>query len=410
VSGKIFVPDYCGGSFEYSATGCGNWKENDNCASVKMVVSVYLDTLLFGLEAAQKMLDVIQANKQNTVGPFPTSGKRLEFGGVELRSTEGGMKLRGKPMVGGILLNALDDDNGHWTASQGEIFTGKLNFYELKQQLAIKQNGRYVPAVVVFKDDDEEVDVVVKVSSLSVHKFLNHPDKAFVALSQVDMANLRIRMDMLLNPGKRMKLDESWDLFNVLYAFQKMPNTLITIMADLSGDYRVLSPERDKLTCSVLWLAFHDLVWRILLPLADIAVIHPDIRPGWDFTSNILYIKESQLQHQKPSMQLIDFDSLVLCSDWVHSTSDNFKYRRYNTTWTPYTFLWWQCVSVAFAWKMKKSQIEMENIELANEFGQNSWLTMLGKDFCDLAKVEEIEKRQLEESLATLRDQILSMD
>ena len=37
-----------------------------------------------------------------------------------------------------------------------------------------------------------------------------------------------------------------------------------------------------------LWKCFSELVTTLLLPLAESEITHPDIRPGYDWTSNIL--------------------------------------------------------------------------------------------------------------------------
>ncbi len=392
VSGKLFVPEKCGDLFKYSATSCGNLEdEDDDDVSVKNTISVYLETLLFGLLAAKKMLDAIKDNAR--VGPFRSSGKIVKFADVALT-----VELRGRPKIGEqVYKEDLKDKDDQWTISQGEIYAGKLNFHQLKQDL--EAQTVFATPTVVFKEDDKEVSVVVKVSSLSVHKYLNHPDKAWLALVYINNFYLQSK-------------GQKWDLFNVLFGANKLSSALITVMADLSDDYGELSPQRDNLTFSVLWSAFQDLVLRILLPLADLSIIHPDIRPGWDFTSNILYLKNGKTDG-KPAMQLIDFDSLVMSSDWIPPTNQNnsssFKYIYHNPSWGPYTFLWRQCVTVAYAWKYQKSQREMENVDVEDLFnGRNDWAAKLGTYFCDLAKGTNIRQnvfqKLLEQLSATLVD------
>lgn len=75
-------------------------------------------------------------------------------------------------------------------------------------------------------------------------------------------------MEIQLEEGKKLVEERKtnageWDLFNVLFAAEKMPNALITVMADLSNDCKMLTPEDDDLSFSALCVAFRDLVTRI---------------------------------------------------------------------------------------------------------------------------------------------------
>jgi hypothetical protein len=403
VSGDLLVPEKCGDNFEYSVTGCGDLEENDDFASIKGAISVYLDTLLFGLRAAKAMLTAI--NQDAAIGPYPTSGKHLMFGDVELED----MKLRGKPHIGTRLLrnNDTDDERSHWRASQGEIFTGRLNFHRLDELLVWKDD------IVIFNKDDEEVSVVVKVSALSVHKFLNHPAKAWRAIETINKkyeeyetikATHKIKTQHEWD-GKN-ELETKWDLFNVLFAAEKMENALITIMADLSADYEGLTPSKHDL--KRLWAAFDDLVTRVLLPLADMNIIHPDIRPGSNFTSNILYIKEGKGQCTIPSMQLIDFDSLVMFGDWSPPLAYNFKYIKKRENWTSHAFLWWQCVTLAYAWTKKIDQKTMETVDVTKKSDEKfQWSSFSVDNICAQAKVKKLRKNEFIAAFAVLSDTVL---
>jgi hypothetical protein len=113
VAGEMFVPEKCGGRFGYAVTKCGNLEAKENCASVENVISIYLETLLFGIRAAKKMLDAINEVKsmdeikskgdiksQDEIKLYPASGKKLKFGEVFLPK----MELRGKPPMGTVSL------------------------------------------------------------------------------------------------------------------------------------------------------------------------------------------------------------------------------------------------------------------------------------------------------------------
>jgi hypothetical protein len=414
VAGEIFVPEKCGGMFEYGVTKCGSLEDNEDHRSVKKVISVYLETLLFGIRAAKKMLDAIKSedgikskdeiqskddiesqddiNSEDDFKLYPISGKKLKFGEVVLE----GMKLRGKPQIGMRLLKRGRDD-GHWSTSQGEIFTGTLNFHQLVKKLSRKTA---TPSILLFKEDDENVRVVVKVASTAVHKYLNHPSEAWRAMKIIsERANSKYEdKNKNLEANTALETTKKWDLFNVLFAAEKVgKNTLITTMADLSSDYEDLIPRNHAVT--TLWAAFEDLVIRVLLPLADMNVIHPDIRPGWDFTANILYIKDGQGDCDKPAMQMIDFDSLVVHSDWSYPNTGSFKYIGRNAN--SYTFLWWQCVAVAYAWSRQVDQEDMGEINLTIQL-RRQWPSLLPEAICVRAGVTQMGKLELDASLKEL--------
>ena len=74
----------------------------------------------------------------------------------------------------------------------------------------------------------------------------------------------------------------------VLIAAYRTDSGMVTIMHDLTNSgYKILKP-KEEADLYVLWEAFSVLVKSVLVPMADARIIHPDIRPGWDDTANIL--------------------------------------------------------------------------------------------------------------------------
>lgn len=78
VSGNIYVPNECGDPFQYAVTGYGGrMDEVETVDSVLDALSLYLETILFGLKAAKVCLD-FRANHQ---GRWPdacsVSGKQV---------------------------------------------------------------------------------------------------------------------------------------------------------------------------------------------------------------------------------------------------------------------------------------------------------------------------------------------
>jgi hypothetical protein len=97
-----------------------------------------------------------------------------------------------------------------------------------------------------------------------------------------------------------------------------------------------------------LWAGFEELVKEVLLPMAQLGIVHPDIRPGFDTTFNILCKMDEG--DEKASLKLIDFESLVLVNRWNAPEGDG-RYIRFESNWDATTFLWWQCVCLAYSWK-----------------------------------------------------------
>jgi hypothetical protein len=192
-------------------------------------------------------------------------------------------------------------------------------------------------------DATVELDVLVKVSSTAVHSVLVNPSSTYIALMEIRFA------DSVRYGEQLKKLVE--ELGSVLYAVVETDVGLLTVMADLSKiGYVSLQPidyENDLLT---LWDGFSELVNKVLLPMAEIAqVIHPDIRPGYDATSNIL-VRDSTSEGNI-SMKLIDYESLVRFPKWEAPETGRYLQRREIEDAT--TFVLWQCVAMAYFWSEK---------------------------------------------------------
>jgi len=88
-----------------------------------------------------------------------------------------------------------------------------------------------------------------------------------------------------------------------------------------------------------------------LLPLAQQHVVHCDIRPGWDYTANIMVKKTDD----DVELRLIDYDSLVLVSTcneipMVDHRSFHVRHDVKQSKVTALAFLWWQCALIGSTW------------------------------------------------------------
>jgi hypothetical protein len=362
VSGKLYIPEACGDRIKFAVTGYVN-PEEENCTqeeAIDRAISIYLKTLFCGLDVAKRWMD-----SPKPVPPCTTSGKKVMIGPEELKN----LTLRASATFGKFRTD-YQDHEAKWKVNQGEILTGKVNIHQIENQLPRKKKDDFV----AFKVDNVELDVVVKVSSLAVHGYLVHPDRSIAALKAIQAARV--------------------DLSEVLYAAYRTPTGLITIMADLSlQGYNLLKPMDGELLLSKLWKAFQDMVTTVLLPMADFEFIHPDIRPGYDVTANILC--KIDRNSEQATMRLIDYESLIKTSLWRPPMSSDFKYIGWDDGWTAETFVWWQCITTAFAWIERKTQSEMVKINLKSMLSSKtdtkdtpSWL----EKFRDHAAVLEMNE------------------
>jgi hypothetical protein len=176
--------------------------------------------------------------------------------------------------------------------------------------------------------------VLVKVSSETVHNLAIKPTMTKRAFDTIQYGINR----------KELKKE----IGSVLIVGIATEVGLVTVMTDLSKQgYRDLTPQKySKRIIEVLWGGFRKLVETVLLPLAAMGVIHSDIRPGFDVTSNILC--KLNKKRNKAAMKLIDYESLVMVNEW--DAPNDCRYIGKCGKWDSTTFVWWQCVVVAYIW------------------------------------------------------------
>lgn len=128
---------------------------------------------------------------------------------------------------------------------------------------------------------------------------------------------------------------------------------LVQIMPDLiSEGFGPLYPYqlKERGQWSSLWTAFEGFVQSTLIPLAAARVIHPDLRPGFNCTANLLY------RQRKKEIRMVDLDSLVEFGVWGLNEPANRRYislqrsRGQRTIKTPLDFVFKQVVVIAEAW------------------------------------------------------------
>ncbi len=386
VSGKIRVPEACANCFTFVVTGFGRMNNNnsDDDDAIMDAVSVYLETILFGLGAAKRFAD-----SPKPVQFLPASGKTVKIGTKELNLTLRSSATNERSS------NNLPHDGNQWAICQGDIFTGKLNIHDIVQADLVERD-----VLFVFNKEDNEVDVVVKVVSRAVHSY-------FKQILQAPLDG--IKRIYHYNEGK-----EPWhfrqyptvvlDISNNVYAAYRAFNGIIMITADLSKQgYNQLLPETDQVSLFLLWTAFQELVERVLMPMADLDLVHIELRAGFDRTSNILY----KVDGQQATMQIIDYECLVCQRDHIFPQLFDSRYVQpdFDRKWNAMTFLLRQCIALAFAWKEKIPQFVMKHVYLeylltgtSGEVVFPEWL----EPFRAMAKVEKTTRQGLREALCKL--------
>jgi hypothetical protein len=382
VFASLGIPEACGDDVTYTVHDFDHFYKNDvqaEMTSIEQALVLYIDTITFGLKSALTILGDMDRGYMRP--PKPASGQVLKIGKRTLD-----WPLCASPIPEANATIAQEPSSGgkrSWKVAQGELFTGTLNVHDVFDDFLYVNFFESAPK--------ESVKVVVKVSSPTVHFLLVDPAYAYSALERINyFAYCELVLLKQSNDGVVLEKTDSdkvkliqarrvlvQEMASVLYAAIKTKAGMITIMSDLSTrGYGPLSAAHYKDQLSVLWKGFEHLVMTVMLPMARKSIIHCDIRPGFDETSNILCKIEGEGTEAKASLKLIDYESVIDIADWdVPCNSGN--YIKSEPEWTATTFVWWQCVAVAYAWKR---EIPAETFFNHNgEKGNNNALVLLLK-------------------------------
>jgi hypothetical protein len=355
VSASIAIPEDCGGQFTYTVRDYERFCTDPRLESqlIEQALVLYVETITFGLRYALNVL--VSIDKGDRVSPKPASGHTLKIGEQVLF----GCAFCASPIQqANSFVHRLPGEK--WTITQGELFAGVLN---LRRKFYLANNAEYVDFLDHKTEKPDKARVLVKVSSRTVHFLLIDPFNAYTALETI---YIKMKMARLVNAvgSRREKIVSAEQLelaktnavlleeiSSVLYAAVPTSAGMLTIMADLSAQgYTTLSAAGHRGKISALWEGFEKLVKNVLLPMARMGIIHADIRPGYDETSNVLCTVEGEGTAQaKASLKLIDYESVVAISTWRAPANGSYIENQLN--WSATTFVWWQCLAIAHAWK-----------------------------------------------------------
>jgi len=317
VQGALHIPDCFDGIFHYSISSGGGFDQYEQA------IAAYIHTLYYGaIKAIQST-----TGSNSPVAPAMLCSQEHKMDGYRIENC----RLIASPIVGDKRSFLLQE----FKVNQGELFRALLlgSFF-----VQCTDSLQWVAENIV---PEESYPVIIKVSCVSVHDMLVEPLMAGCAFMKAKgCTNLA---DSLLGV---------WDTSRAC---------LVTIMRDLGQlGFQELKPYTCTDHLVPLWIAFVVLVNRVLLPLAQKNIVHCDIRPGWDYTANIMMRKE--IDHQSScviDLRLIDLESLAMVRDCsvVPNVRNSFhiSYDRQQRSKTGLNFLWWQCLLIAYTWFGRKN-------------------------------------------------------
>lgn len=336
--GSLAIPEICCERFMYRVHSFGTFQEPTEGIlddGTDQTIGAYLAVMTSGMELLNSLRKVVQFKSH------PLSGRALKFGDAILD-----MKYHASPF------SDCPPEGGRKRISQGEFWRTtmrKKEFKKLITELKEEENKKGYNIFVMDDDndddDDEDVPLLVKGTCIPIFNSLIHPERSFQALTMMK------------------------DLFKgVLVACDAKDHGMVTIMHDLSpAGYQDLAPasllQEIKKNLHYLWNEFAIMVRRQLIPLAQERIIHADIRPGYDWTANII-VDESGEQ-----MQLIDLESLVIAGRYDAPQKD----KRYIPAWSgAFVFLAAQCLAVAVSWSEQWFQQDKDDDKAMNPLWQDN--------------------------------------
>ncbi len=93
------------------------------------------------------------------------------------------------------------------------------------------------------------------------------------------------------------------------------------------------------------------MVETLLLPIAQLGFIQPDIRPGFEVTSIVLCQVKRKWKSKLANMFLIDYESFIKVDHWEPPCSNHlFKFIDSDDCESVETLVWRQCLAMAYAW------------------------------------------------------------
>lgn len=308
VFGHVLIPAVCGDPFAFNLVASKRFSETD---SVERAAAAYINVIANGLALGESIKTGRECNVHSLIG--------LE------------LQMFGRPQPGFNLKYSPHARLGQFVTTQGEIWGGTIA--DVSEIASVVRETSFPFQRLQFVDSFDsftgETPLLIKAVSKMIHNTLVSQEANWVALNLIVSRNIEECVNKVL-----------------LAAERSLTRGTTLLMHDLQG-YSDLQPENHS-DMRLLWSQFSALVRKTLLGLAREGIVHPDIRPGYDFTSNIL--------KSESEMLLIDLDSLVSILQ-VPNTGHSERYIDHSGL-NQFGYVWWQCFVVAMAWKLKRPQSE----------------------------------------------------
>jgi hypothetical protein len=333
VLGSVHLPEKIGDPFRFLVDRCIPFSEETG----KLAVAIYLKTMCFGLATANSINNRILQGAVSLCCSTPLTKLQFHSSPVsDAARTSGSVKV-----------------------SQADLFSIETAKNTLVQDvlsdLSTDISSDEYSTFRFFEPGPETVRCLVKVHCRSVHNSAISPEASSTAFKRLASANDNLKQE----------------ISKVLLASVYIAGGiwLVTVMRNLSPTYGLLSHDNNNFPPgSQLWAAFAKLVKNVLLPTADIHIVHTDIRfsPDKNTTYNILGSRNGD---GSIDLRLIDFESLVVYGpntrrypEHTYAISmDHFSTR------SAHEFLFWQVLWMAYAWCPRQAH---EDTVTASDFVQ----------------------------------------
>jgi hypothetical protein len=389
--GSLLIPEECGGRFSFQVQAFETFETSTPSAAL----AVYLKVLLEGFPAGEEWIRTWEtpesASRSEFLLPSAMCGRQLRFGNGTLTSPElsvqgGGLRSTNQRL---LLLSgptyAFRDSASRGESqsirdiprlNQGELLEMRINLTRLRDRTSASDCVFWCPRKSPFPSSEHPV--LVKVSSISCYGHFAGERGFLYELPKNKSTLSPDTLDEIL----RLLADSLY----AVYVPHKGVG-VVQILPDLrTVGYVELRPEKQLLNLEQwkeAWDAFVKLVEDTLIPLAKQRLVHPDIRPGYEKTANLVFRGGS-----RKKMLMIDLDSLVefsVCESLmeVHdqdkrllSVSDAASFK------TPVEFVYGQVAFIAYSWINKKSSCDVDVVVFADE-----WQNRLAVDGFDEADI-----------------------
>jgi hypothetical protein len=351
----LSIPQFLGMPFVFQVDRCIPFlKRAESGQNDEQAIAVYLDTMTTGLYHAH---DIAQRHIGSFVRPLSLCcSSPIQH--LELLASP----IPGAASVEGIVIN------------QGELFrciNHDVLVHEWVAKLGSWSRQNVVDSYCFVDTSYSMGKCLVKISFRTVHNTLIPIEECYEALSSLarhiesgDLAERNVGRDL-------PKHNEGGDLVDhieggvrrsktcgVLLAFALISKLcLVTIMEDLSSSFGAIPSGDTTDERYWQWRAFCRLVHEVFIPLADINIVHTDIRcvpksstTGKSSIYNILLSGAGP----ETELRLIDYDSLVVLG--ISLKTSRLKYAVSPSCLHDFAnrssveFLFWQVLWMAFVW------------------------------------------------------------